>query len=211
MPIKFVVAKLSIPEGDRPRFSKPMGLAAAVDSSVGRLREHQGRGFQLREQGGSFGHVRSLDEMKPKMRSRFKGSKVGDATIVRSLKDDYVVGVRAIHVEPPVKQTVGNDHIDQIYTALRRQFGTTWQDWGIMVCRHINWSSSDPWSQHAWANALDVGAQYASTLDKIENWIQVQKSQGKLPIGNVLWRVTGHYSHIHVEGTHYYTGTPPCA
>lgn len=81
-------------------------------------------------------------------------------------------------------------------------------DLGTFACRRIRGqhATSDAWSQHAWGNAWDVGAD-PDVLDDIESYLSRMRSRGTLPVGRVL----RYDSHVHVEGDPERTGTPPCA
>lgn len=75
-------------------------------------------------------------------------------------------------------------------------------------------AGSDTWSQHAWANAEDIGVGTLELGDLVYNWLaQNGKRLGLRRLGWrrrwALWRVSGHYDHLHVEGRPKQTGVPP--
>lgn len=66
------------------------------------------------------------------------------------------------------------------------------------------------WSQHAWGNANDFMVYSDRALgDRIYAYLIAERRKGTLPIGTILWRVKGHFDHLHVEGKPKKTGTPP--
>lgn len=88
---------------------------------------------------------------------------------------------------------------------------------GIYNCRHIK--DSTTWSQHAWANGLDIGGDIIY-LNTIALDLLKQARAGTLPIAQILWKqknlmsggaVYDHTDHIHISGDPMSTGTPPCA
>lgn len=80
-------------------------------------------------------------------------------------------------------------------------------NWGIYSCRHIAGSST--WSQHAWANAVDLAPPDRAYGDKMAEFVRA--NAGALRIEHLLWQVRDHYDHIHVDFTPNFTGTPTCA
>lgn len=80
-------------------------------------------------------------------------------------------------------------------------------------------AGTNTWSQHAWANAWDIGPPKgepyynAPTLDDVARHMRDLRSRGVLvngaQIGTILWRVRNHYDHIHIERAPKQRGTPP--
>lgn len=210
MSIKYV-AWPKYPNGSTGPKTKPLSLLDSRDRVVGRLRKHKGSGFQVRSTEEDFTVIRTLEEIHDLYASKMRGIQVGGSFIFRSVEDDFRMVARKVEITPPSVNTEGNDDIDKIYTWLQANFKGQWMNWGICVCKRINHSSSEPWSQHSWCNAIDVGISTMATGDRIYNALNIQRLNGNLPIGTMLWRVPDHYTHIHVQGLHTYTGTPPCA
>lgn len=119
---------------------------------------------------------------------------------------------------PGTTDTAGTAAIRQVKSYV---FGTYSKavNLGIYNCRKIKDSSS--WSQHAWANGLDIGANGNSNyLNTIASDLLGKARGGKLPIAQILWQKTNllsggsvydHTDHIHISGDPMYSGTPPCA
>ncbi len=192
----------------RPSWSKVFNLQDGIAEAVSRLKTHQGQGFMQKLVGDNeFGPVRTLEELKERLRGQLKDDKVGAYRLVLALSDDYRLLIRKVETEPRLIDTTGNDKIDKIHSALVDKFDG-WESWGICNIRYI--SGSSVWSQHSWCNAEDVHATSAK-LDAINKFLIEQRERGLLPVGKVLWRVADHYGHLHYEASPAMTGTPPGA
>lgn len=71
-------------------------------------------------------------------------------------------------------------------------------------CRKI--AGSNTWSQHSWANAADI---FVSKAVGDELAPRLRATFGE-HIKALLWQVTNHFDHIHVDTWPTGTGTPPC-
>lgn len=81
-----------------------------------------------------------------------------------------------------------------------RWAGLTYQ---VFNCRRIAGTSS--WSQHAFANAVDIFGQ-ERVLDEVARY-----ARSRSDVRTVLWQVRDHYDHVHVDFHPKGTNTPPCA
>lgn len=72
-------------------------------------------------------------------------------------------------------------------------------------CRKI--AGSLTWSQHAWANGLDIFLP-VSQLDELAPLLRAEFGPH---IAHLLWRVKHHFDHIHVDTWPQGYGKPPCA
>jgi hypothetical protein len=207
MSVKYRIARK--PDGDKkPRWSKPLGIGEAHDLAIQRLQRHRG-GYRIREMdpGEEFGPVRTLPELKRPLRKRMSNGRVGDKWTVDANSDAYELLIRKVDVEPPlhIVDTGGNQRLDKLHALIMQEFkGKGLQNWGVCVRRYIagtfQWSQHSPWPQdHCEANAIDYGAGTA-LLDQLYRFIQQLKNQGE-PVGLVLWRVSGHWDHLHLEAS----------
>lgn len=102
------------------------------------------------------------------------------------------------------------------------------RDLGAFNCRKISGSST--WSQHAYGNALDIGAPLSADAEGRLDWngnpttglgydvrygdeilVWLRANRERFGLGTILWRVRRHYDHLHVEGSPKLRGLPPCA
>lgn len=58
-------------------------------------------------------------------------------------------------------------------------------------------ANSTVWSQHSWANGSDFHVASLEHGDVLYAWLAQNKEA--LGIRTILWRVTGHYDHVHVD------------
>jgi extensin-like protein len=81
---------------------------------------------------------------------------------------------------------------------------------GIYSCRHINHEPSMGWSEHSWANAVDLGTPTKAFGDAMYRY--ARENSSRLRIAHLLWQVPNHYSHIHADFLPSHDGqVPPCA
>lgn len=199
-----------------PLWTDPLKFGEAIDLVKKRAVRVQGEGFRQKTRGdGDFGPVRDLtDSLAPYFRRRVSNGHVGDVHILWALKNDLHIMVREVAPTISLIPTPGNDHIDRLWTELVQRLGYTPENWGFCVRRFIDGTST--WSQHApWpdgpggtgANAVDIRARSYSEGDHIRNILVGMRTNG-FPVGTVLWRVAGHYDHVHAEGAPKRTGSP---
>lgn len=212
--LKYRIARV---EDDGPtRWSPGTGLYEARDKVIRRMRPHQGKGYRLRlaEPNEQPGPVRTLDELHKILDDRMKHMELGDMLIVRALKDDHRIAIRKVNVKPPlqIRDIGGNARIDRLNALIVREFqGKGLQNWGVCVRRYIagttTWSQHSPWPQDSCeSNAIDYGGSMY-LLDQVFRYTQRLKAQGE-PVGTVLWRVSGHWNHLHLEAEPHRPGWP---
>lgn len=119
-------------------------------------------------------------------------------------------------VGPAVVDVSGTAAIKQVVAYVYDKYPRA-TNLGIYNCKKIQ--GSDSWSQHSWANALDIGGNEAY-LNEIAADLLGQARSKKLPIAQILWQkeniLTGgsvydHEDHIHISASPMFTGTPPCS
>jgi extensin-like protein len=80
---------------------------------------------------------------------------------------------------------------------------------GIYSCRHINHDPAKGWSEHSWANAVDLGTPTKAYGDKMFRY--AKKNASRFGINALLWQVPYHYGHIHADFLPSHDGeVPPC-
>lgn len=86
---------------------------------------------------------------------------------------------------------------------------------GVYNCRPI--SGSTKWSEHAWADALDLTDPETAKTGKPSPYTDqvvaaIRHRADQLHVTRVLWRDGGaHDRHAHVDLDPDHSGTPPCA
>lgn len=202
---------LKPPPDEEFTWTRPLEMDAAVRRALDIARKpwRKGKGYRLTLRGDTYGPVRTLKELGEGLRRRLPGTDVGDVCVVWCLANDAKVWVRTVSHPVVPANTEGTPDIDWVYGLLRVQAQGLWLNWGIKVCRYIG----DSWtiSQHAYGNALDVHPTSMVSGDHIFNLLRDAKAgEGANHIGTVLWRVSGHYDHLHIEGNPALTGSPGC-
>lgn len=216
MPQMYRIATKPRRDGARPNWSDPKNVKQASNNVTARQRNHIGKGYRMREvaKDEDWGPVRTLEQVHQRLPARLDALRLGETWAVKALSDDFTVWTRKVHVDPPVMQTAGTDAIDKIYTWLNDHFKGRWENWGICVCKRILGSSS--YSQHAYCNALDVGAS-TETLSAIAAAATKAAQAGTIPCDQVIWRgwehvhggsVYDHYDHVHLTGKPQRSGWP---
>jgi hypothetical protein len=217
MTVRYQVGKFG--EGE---FSRPLGLRIAMGRLRLKLSEQKGP-YHVREHEDEWGPWRPLNDTLKRVKTRINGADIGTRLIIAP-HEGSSYSIRKVEVEPPVMDTIGNERIDRIYTFVFKKYSFA-QNWGIYNCRKVAGSST--YSQHAWANALDVGASTPEQLAIVaQDLVRAQEPGGELEnivqtviVANRVWRkgdgwlpYTGIYhSHVHVDASPNYSGTPPCA
>lgn len=110
--------------------------------------------------------------------------------------------------KPP---TTGTKRVKRVWRAIYSWFPHA-ASLGIFNCRRISGSSS--WSQHAWADALDISSpdslktgRPTPYLDAIVAYV---RNLGPW-ITRVIYRDGAHQNHAHIDVEPDQVGTPPCA
>lgn len=92
--------------------------------------------------------------------------------------------------------------LDRGLAALRSQFADainsgTITHLGTTNCRRKNNTTTGPWSEHAWPNAVDVmlkaGTTRNPTGDAVAAWMRARPDLWS----EVFWQVANHYDHVH--------------
>jgi hypothetical protein len=171
----------------------------------------------------AWGPWRPLNQTLKRVKVRMVNAPLGTKLVIAPTEGDSYT-IRKVEIAPPIIDTVGNERIDRIYTLVFRNYSFA-QNWGIFNCRPVAGSST--WSQHSWANALDVGASTMDQLWTIANRLVEEQKEGRdlegivytVICGNRIWRkdlgwnpYTGIYhTHVHVDAYPNFDGRPPCA
>ncbi len=216
MSIAYRVATKPVRDGAKPNWSDPKDVKEASDIVVVRQRKHMGKKYEQREvaKNEDWGPDRTLEEVKDRLPAQLDGLRLGETWAVKSLKDEFTVWTRKVHIDPPVVATPGTDAIDKIYAWLNSNFKGRWENWGICVCKRIQGSTS--YSQHAYCNAIDLGGTTAN-LDAIAKAATAAAKAGKIPADQVIWKgwehvhggsVYDHYDHVHLTGAPQRSGYP---
>ena len=192
--------------GDRP----PHELSVVMDYIRTNMERptHRGEGYVIREiPGMEWSRVRPLNDTLKALEVRLTNDEVGAYWSIMAVKDRFRMWVLKEDLNPAVAMdTEGGPSIDIIWGTIYSRFPEV-QNWGICACRRI--SGTWTWSQHAWCNGLDVGGGQA-LLDRVVSYTRDLVAKGYLPVSQTLWRVPGHYGHIHYSGVPLRAGTPPC-
>jgi hypothetical protein len=212
MPAKYQVGVLR--DDGIDYLGKPVGLVELDKLVRTKLEPHRGDGFQLKQRGPDheYGHTRNLTDIVTRVHSNLKDAKIGSSFMVLADVDGYRLIARKIQVDPPVKNTEGNDRVDVWHSAVFSKWNNC-QDWGIYVCKDI--VGTDEPSQHSYANADDI--YHATAMRSIFNY-GVQNN-GKYNIAHIIyakdiWSVgiglhvyTGEYhGHVHTDFLPQYSG-----
>lgn len=105
----------------------------------------------------------------------------------------------------PGNLVFGTPACEQVENAVLLRFYSLITGIGQYNRRKI--ANTNTWSQHSWANAPDIHVQSLADGDIIYAWLVQNKAA--LGIRNILWRVTNHYDHLHVDVWPKGVGTPP--
>lgn len=192
-------------EEQRPRALEP--ALDRVESKMSRP-DHKGEGYKLRRVGENpigWSGTRTLRAAIKRLHDVLSSSLVGMKWVIRSVKSKFTMGIKKLDLNPAaVVDTPGTFAIDVVAGTVTARFGEV-QDAGICVCKRISGSST--WSQHAYCNAWDITGS-TDKLDQIAAYIRNQASKGHVPLAELLWRVPGHYGHIHFTGAPKRSGYP---
>lgn len=201
-----------------PGFKPGAGdLASNMEKAYNVLAEHRG-GYRVKVLGEKYSHVRTLKDTLARAEVKLIASPMGTTVRVRAESDGFIWDSKVVDINPAmVIDTPGTDAVDIIVGTVVARFPKV-HSMGIFVCKQISGSST--WSQHSWANAVDMGGPgdwgsdvYVAYIDKVVNYINKLEAKHMVPVSQVLWRgVANHYpGHVHFSGAPLMTGVPPCA
>ncbi len=91
-----------------------------------------------------------------------------------------------------------------VYAVVKSQFPRV-TSMGIHNYREI--AGTNTWSEHAWANAVDIGVPSLAYGDQVYRYLNGKR--GWLNIDNLIWRQPSHYNHLHVDFNWAHGSTPP--
>jgi hypothetical protein len=148
-----------------------------------------------------------------------KASHIGVFHSLRS--GDRVIVSRTVEVQMKLVDTTGNARVDRAFTEILARWPHT-DNWGTCACRDI--AGTYDWSQHAYCNAIDVGAQ-RDTMHAISRYLVANADH--LSVHTVIYAreawsrdrpywhyydgVNPHYDHVHVDFDPQGSGYPACA
>ena len=204
-------------------FTDPTGLKVTMNVIKRRMRKLGGPYRLIVD--GNKSPWRNWGETLERIRIKLNKAKPGTRFIIDSKDSTVSIAVRAVEVNPPVKiiDTVGNDRIDKIYSHTLNHFSGL-SNLGIFACRRVD--GTNIWSQHAYANAWDIGASTMEKLVEVADWIVAQAKTGEFKgivshviVANRIWQPStgwryygGNYHyHVHVDAYPNYTHWPSCA
>ncbi len=198
--IKYVLEK---------RKPRPLDEVIELVRDVMNNDENKGTGFSIKKVGtDEWSRPFELKEALSRYKDKLQNASVGAAWSIRSEKSGLVLTTKKKDLNPAVVlDTPGTRAVDIIVGTVVKKFPDI-KNLGICNCRYI--AGTTTWSQHAWCNAVDFGGP-TELLDKAAAYMKRLKDKGYIPLGTLLWRVEGHYNHIHAEGLPKQYGTPPCA
>lgn len=178
-------------------WSVPKTMGNLLDATEKQLLSHKGKGYRMKREGGTFGAVLNLHTVMNRLPEKLAGLPYNEKWVIKALVDKHLMKINKVDINPAkFIQTPGTVAIDIIVGTVAAHFGG-FTDWGICVCKRI--SGTYRWSQHAYCNAVDIGGT-VSDLDRVASYMRSLDRQGFVPIAEVLWRVPGHWNHIHFSG-----------
>ena len=189
-------------ESQEQAWSKLLSLMGALAKVRQMARWFKGP-YRIRRRGDSWGPKLGRGELLVRLARHLRRSDAGDVWIVEGRSDNIVI--RKVQVNLTI-DTPGVDGIDRIYTVIVRTF-TGVENWGICNCRYIDGTTT--WSQHAYCRAWDIHHDSVAVMDDIARYLNAHKVE--LGIALVLWRVDGHWDHIHVDLEPHWSFRPDCA
>jgi len=190
------------------RWTEPKGTSAAMDVVKGRFQKWDGP-YRQRDRGKKWDPWTKNEQQTLKdFRDGIVANKVGDVRVLED-KSGALILVRNVHVidvDFPNISSNATPRAKALVEPLWTEFPQL-EYWGCYNCRRIDGSSS--WSQHAWADAIDIHAPTMSYGDEVFRWLMANR--GRFGITRVLWRISGHFGHLHIDLDPDHSGTPPCA
>jgi hypothetical protein len=197
-------------EGDKQAgdWFAPQGLGAAMDRVKSRMKKWDGP-YRQRDRGDDWGPPKPFNDAASSYRGALEKNNVGDIRIITGKDTSAVVMTRKVEVVDVDYPDISSNATPAVKNLIKPLWDEYPQlaSWGVFNCRRISGSSS--WSQHAWADAIDLHAPTMAYGDQVNRWLNANK--GRFNLTRVLWRVAGHYDHLHVDFDPDRSGTPPCA
>jgi hypothetical protein len=188
---------------------KAEGLGQAMERVRDRMKKQDGP-WRQRDRGEDWGTRRPFSEAAEAFKEACSNNKEGD---IRMMTPDSpkgaLIAVRKIQIPDVNYPNISSNATPAVKNLIK----PLWDEfpaldyWGCYNCRRIANSSS--WSQHAWADAIDIHAPTMAYGDKVNHWLNANK--GRFNLTRVLWRVANHYDHLHIDFDPDRGGTPPCA
>jgi hypothetical protein len=189
----------------------PEGLGAAMEKVRKRSKRWKGPYIQgdWSEQKGWGAPRQDWQEACSQFADALKKNGVGDTRVMKDVPTDAKIAVRKVEIPDVDYPTISSNATPRVKAFVKPVWDEFPQltSWGVFNCRHIAGSSS--WSEHSWADAIDLHAPSMVYGDQVYRWCMSNK--GRFDITRVLWRVASHYDHLHVDFDPDHSGTPPCA
>lgn len=179
------------------KWTDPLTWASARTELKSRLTDKGP--YRLKERGSdAWGRKRALPGTLTRLDAVMSSADVGDVWLVACTKPKQVHQIRVVEhvvVKVPPFPSIGHDNLKVIWTEVYTRWPNV-TSWGVANCRRV--ANSSRWSFHSpnpKAQAWDIHASTA-TMDAIAAYLKANRS--RLKITELLWRVSGHYDHIHV-------------
>lgn len=185
------------------------GLGQTMERVRDRMKKQTGP-WRQRDRGEDWGPRRTFQDAADTFKEACSNNKEGDIRLMTPDKPEgALIAARKIQI-PDVKYPSISSNATPLAKAIVRPLWDAFPSldyWGCYNCRRI--ANSSTWSQHAWADALDVHAPSMTYGDQCYRWLM--NNRGRFQLTRVLWRVAGHYDHLHIDFDPDRSGTPPCA
>ena len=184
------------------------GLGGAMDRVRARANEWPKGPTRQRDRGDEWGPWRpNLGDALFHFKSSVEANRPGDIRVLQH-ENKALILVRNVAVPDIDYPSVSSNATPNV----RRLIQPLWEEfpqleyWGCFNCRRISGSSS--FSEHAWADAIDIHAPSMSYGDDVNRWLN--NNSVEYNITRVLWREANHYDHLHVDLNPDHSGYPPC-
>lgn len=203
------------------RWSRAFDIDGAMDWVKDRAKV-VGKPYRVKQRGDDWGPKKTLPRAISSLKRKTVNGSVGDVFLLSAADGERVFQVKVVEVALKLVDTVGNERIDLIFTAITTRFAGV-VSWGICNCRTI--AGTSKWSQHAYCNAWDLHASDA-VMAQIFDWAIMEAKSGKLPIAHIIYNkkiwtpaeglhgyggTNPHTDHIHIDAAPNFTGRPACA
>jgi hypothetical protein len=189
---------------------KAEGLGAAMEKVRKRSKMWKGPYLQGDWSEKGFGPPRQdWSEACDQFKKALNNNGVGDTRVMKDGASEAKIAVRKVDIPDVDYPSVASNSTPRVKAFIKPVWDEFPQltSWGIYNCRRIAGSSS--FSEHAWADAIDLHAPSMAYGDQVYRWCMTNK--GRFDITRVLWRQASHYDHLHVDFDPDHSGTPPCA